>query len=218
MYYLVYQITNNINGKIYVGVHKTEDPDDGYMGSGKAIKAAIAKYGVECFTKIILVQCNSLEGMYALEAEIVNAEFVSNPITYNLIEGGGISGANRTGANVYGMNGLPGYGGENLLPWSEQIRRMKDEGTWDAYKEAKTSRAREAFASGSRAPSFLGKTHSDETKRLIGEKNSNIQSGVGNSQYGSMWIHNIELKLNRKIKKSDPVPDGWIRGRKMKFE
>lgn len=38
-YYYIYQITNLVNAKIYVGVHKTKDLNDGYMGSGKVISA-----------------------------------------------------------------------------------------------------------------------------------------------------------------------------------
>ena len=40
-YYYIYQITNLVNNKIYVGVHKTKDLNDGYMGSGKVIISAI---------------------------------------------------------------------------------------------------------------------------------------------------------------------------------
>lgn len=43
--YTVYKTTNIINGKYYIGVHKTTNPNDSYLGSGKAIKEAIKKYG-----------------------------------------------------------------------------------------------------------------------------------------------------------------------------
>lgn len=40
MKYIVYQTTSKINNKIYIGVHKTEDPDtfDGYLGNGVYIQ------------------------------------------------------------------------------------------------------------------------------------------------------------------------------------
>ena len=37
--------------------------------------------------------------------------------------------------------------------------------------------------------------------------------GMKNSSYGTMWICNIASKQNLKIKRTDPIPIGWIKGR-----
>ena len=88
MHYIVYQTTNNLNGFIYVGVHRTTDLNDGYLGSGKKLKKAIEIHGIENFTRVILHFCASEDEMFAKEAEIVNREFVRRRDTYNMVLGG----------------------------------------------------------------------------------------------------------------------------------
>lgn len=85
MYYYVYKITNQINGKYYIGAHSTKKLDDGYMGSGKRIRYAINKYGVENFSKEILGFYNTKVEMYLAEKELVKL----GDDCYNLVEGGG---------------------------------------------------------------------------------------------------------------------------------
>lgn len=99
MFYL-YKITNNVNGKFYIGVHKTDNPNDDYMGSGLLIKKAIQKYGVESFTKEILETFISSDAAYTREKEIVNEDLVERDDVYNLSIGGNgsfhFANANKT--------------------------------------------------------------------------------------------------------------------------
>ena len=87
-YYYLYQITNIINNKIYVGVHSTNNLDDGYMGSGVYIERAINFYGIENFRKNILRYFKCEEAMYAAEKLVVNPEFIKENTNYNIAEGG----------------------------------------------------------------------------------------------------------------------------------
>jgi hypothetical protein len=40
-----------------------------------------------------------------------------------------------------------------------------------------------------------------------------LQTGSKNSNYGKMWISNIDLKQNKTIKRTDEIPEGWVKGR-----
>lgn len=103
MKYIVYKTTNLINNKIYVGVHKTENPEifDGYIGCGAYINKpssyvnskyclhkALLKYGVDNFVRTTIKIFDNKEDAFKLESEIVNEEFVKNENTYNMTLGG----------------------------------------------------------------------------------------------------------------------------------
>jgi hypothetical protein len=88
VHYTVYKTTNKLNGKCYIGTHKTKDLNDGYLGSGTLLKRAIAKHGVEHFTKEVLFDFDNPEAMFAKEAELVTQDFLMNENTYNLKVGG----------------------------------------------------------------------------------------------------------------------------------
>ena len=101
MYYYTYKITNKVNGHFYIGAHKTSNLNDGYMGSGTALKHAIKKYGADKFEKQILKFHHSQEEMYEHEKELVNADLVLNKKSYNIKLGGhgGFDYVNATNTN-----------------------------------------------------------------------------------------------------------------------
>lgn len=88
IYYTVYRTVNLINNKEYIGIHKTKNLNDGYLGSGYNIMKAIKLYGKENFRKEILFIFYNSEDMINKEYELVNEEYVKREDTYNLVSGG----------------------------------------------------------------------------------------------------------------------------------
>lgn len=97
MLYTVYKTTNKINGKYYIGSHRTHNPNDGYLGSGVALRRAIEKYEKENFSKEVLFVFDNPEEMFAKEKELVEI----GEHSYNLMEGGkgGFDHIDNTGDN-----------------------------------------------------------------------------------------------------------------------
>lgn len=96
MKFIVYCTTCKINGKIYIGVHKTENPNvfDGYIGNGlkigyniknpkTAFQHAVKKYGYSNFVRNTLFVFDNEEEAYLKEKEIVTLEFIRQKDNYN---------------------------------------------------------------------------------------------------------------------------------------
>ena len=83
----IYRITNLVNGKMYIGM--TNGNNKQYIGSGKLLKQAIAKYGIKNFNREILETCETDEELRAAEAKWIKQEnAVASREYYNLCEGG----------------------------------------------------------------------------------------------------------------------------------
>lgn len=225
-YYTIYKVTNKINGKIYIGSHKTENLNDGYMGSGKYLNRAYSKYGFENFSKEILFVFDTAEEMYAKEAEIVNDEFLTEENTYNLKRGG------FGGFDYINDNKLHGFSNPEVVKKARKIVDSKLEikfgPEWrkhlsnlgrkaiqnileknpDYFKDLAKSRN----MSGVNNPMY-GKTHTQEARDIISLSNK----GEKNPMFGKRWVHSPELKCSKRINKDQELPDGWVEGRKIKF-
>jgi group I intron endonuclease len=88
--WILYQTTNLVSGKIYIGVHKVADTWDSrkYLGSGLALKKAIKNHSRENFTRTTLAEFSCGEDAYAAEEIMVTKEFISREDTYNMKIGG----------------------------------------------------------------------------------------------------------------------------------
>ena len=132
MYY-IYRITNKVNGKTYIGQHKYKDLNDNYIGSGKLLRAAQAKYGIENFEKQILVfNISKREHTDLLEKTFIASERekVGVKNCYN-ISGGGNGGNLGEEVNKKiseAMKGkTPWNKGKHCKPLTEEHKRKLSE-------------------------------------------------------------------------------------------
>lgn len=86
MFGYIYKTTNLINGKIYIGQHKSDVFDNSYYGSGKLISRVINKYGRENFSCEIIEKCFDKEQMSEAEKFWIDKfqSFPKTGIGYNL--------------------------------------------------------------------------------------------------------------------------------------
>lgn len=88
MYGYIYLIVNKVNGKTYIGQHKSNNWKDNYMGSGVKLGFAKKKYVIENFEKFLIQYCETKEELNKQE-EFWIAEYRSRgKAEYNIANGG----------------------------------------------------------------------------------------------------------------------------------
>lgn len=87
-YNFIYLTTNIVNGKRYIGQHRTDSLDDYYFGGGLILLRAIKKYGKENFTFKILHNCSSQDELNLMEDRYIIWYETTYPKGYNLRSGG----------------------------------------------------------------------------------------------------------------------------------
>lgn len=225
MFYLIYKITNLLNDKIYIGKHITDNKNDGYMGSGIDLKKDIEKFGVNNFKKEILFECKNKDELNSIESLIVNLEFIHREDTYNKMVGG------LGGWEYINENGLNNNGGQYKIAHEKHLELLKTDlkyaemfcnkikkGLEKIDKEIKSQKMKEVWKEIGHP--WVGRKHSEETKRKISEKAKERAKTTKNNQQGKCWIFNENLKINKSIKKEDLekyLQQGWTKGRKMLF-
>lgn len=203
-YHFIYKTTNLLNGDFYVGMHSTDNLNDGYIGSGKRLLRSVEKYGKENFKTEIIEQTETRELLVIRERELVNENLLKDLQCINIKVGGEGGGGWPKEAHSKGAinaNKTEAKRKRSAEVGSRTMKRLHTEGKIpkDACK------------------SFIGKTHSEETKQKMRDSSIGKHQRESNSQFGTCWITNLVEHKNLKIKKDDLsiwIQSGWIQGRK----
>ena len=190
MYYTIYKITNLLDGKFYIGKHKTKNLDDGYMGSGILIRRAIEKHGVENFKKEVL-------HVFQTEAEMNEAEkrlVILNENSYNLCEGGHGSWSllNRTGIKHTDATKQKMREAKLGIPRPDEVKQKMSQSRkgWRPSEDTLKN-----MSNGQR-----GRKHSDETKQKMAESHKGKKASEETRLKMSAWQKGKKLSEETKMK------------------
>lgn len=189
-YHYIYKTTNLKNGKYYIGMHSTNNLEDGYMGSGKRLRRSLIKYGKENFKSEILEFLPERKTLVEREKEIVNEELLKDTLSMNLKqggEGGTINDEHRKNLKI-----------------GDKIKKLLLDNIVKNHLLGKIN-----------YNNFEGRKHTEDTKNKMRDVKIGMYVGEKNPSYGTCWITNG--KENKKIKKekiNDYLCEGWYKGRK----
>lgn len=156
----IYKITNELNGKTYIGQHKKKYFDNKYYGSGVLIKEAVRKYGKYNFNQTLLKVCFSQEELDKEEQKFIKLEREKGHAEYNITDGGkGMKGIHLTG------NQNPFYGHHHTEETRNKLSKYASQRTGESN----------SFYGHKMTPEHLlktrrtGSTQSVETRKKISE-------------------------------------------------
>ncbi len=205
-YHFIYKTINIINNKFYIGMHSTDNLNDGYVGSGTRLWYSINKYGRENHRLEILEFHETRIILKEREKNLVNEDLLKNPMCMNIKIGG-----------EGGLNGLSQESIKKIRKGASDFMKMK----WNEpeFRNMCSQRSiikmKENHRLGKmRYDTFIGKSHSEETRELMKVVHKGMGIGSTNSQFGTCWI--TKCGVNKKINNNDLslyISDGWCKGR-----
>lgn len=201
----IYCITNLVNGKNYFGQRTFNTSGtaisalaDMYWGSGKILKQAQKKYGLQNFKKEIII-----EGMFTKDeldrfekCAIRIARFLGKA-EYNLADGGqGGRTDDRSCTQTDSFRKLV------------SLRRQEIEKDPERRKERLRKMKETKIANGTFGlKPMLGRHLTEEQKKKVSEK-AKLRVGCKNSSFGKSWWTNGKENV-----KSEVCPEGFWKGR-----
>lgn len=221
MYGYIYETTNLINGKKYIGRHKSAKFTESYKGSGTIIGRAFKKYGWNNFSVRMLCPCFSEEELNAEEEFIIDFfDCVASDQYYNQFPGGhGGFPAGEFSPN-YGKK----QSAETIAKRVEKLKgrafsvesRAKISESLTGVKHTPERIKKAADARRGKPSNFKGHRMSDESRKKISESLSGSNHplygkfGPDNPNYGKSRTDEQRAKISagKKGKKRVYRPDG----------
>ncbi len=210
-FHYIYKTICLVTGKYYIGMHSTDNLQDGYKGSGKVLWYSIRKYGKENHSVEILEFVSDRKLLILREEEIVTKEIVSDPMCMNIREGGKGGWDHLTKEQLANASKLGTASFKEKMKdpsFNEDHRNKTSDGAKASYKNGRVR-------TGWNVDSSNAWTEKVRQKRAETRQARKFQQGENNSQHGikRAWVNkdSINKKIKRELLESF-LNDGWSLG------
>ena len=222
----IYETTNLINGKKYIGKHISNKFDNNYYGSGVALKRAINKYNKENFKVVILEEVEDLALLSKLETDyIIKFNAVKDNNYYNNSYGGedeGWSGINKMykeKPDLWRRNreksSKSQTGQKRTLETKTKISNSLKGRT--KYNSEQVRKATESMVRTKNSKEWKETVGKDTAKKISQtRKEKGLAKGKNNPMYGTktVYVSNIELDIVKRVKIEELdnyIKLGWLK-------
>lgn len=181
---VVYRVTNQVNGKVYIGKWQGKNVQTRWehhcrlaaSGKGFYLHNAIRKYGSEAFTVEVIATAPTKEELAALECSLIASHRSTDPqIGYNIAKGG-------EGGFSYPGERNPFYGRHHSEETKAVLREKCPRVGWQHSEESRKKIAR----------AHEGKQFSDEHCLHISEAKKGHSVSAEQRQKASEWASTVE--------------------------
>lgn len=228
-YHYIYKITRTDgSGKYYIGMHSTDDLEDGYFGSGHILSKSINKYGKLNHIKEILEIHDSRLILKIRESEIVNHECLSDPLCMNIMLGGQGGWGHLTEEQIKKRkeNALIGSK-ERSIRSANTLKKRREDPEYDKKYRQILSDGRKKYLAKIASEKEFGilpkkykqssikgrvypEGHAARVSRNAGEKSASF-----GTMYVTKGIQSIRIKKEELEKY---ILEGWVKGRNLSPE
>lgn len=171
MYGYIYLILNKVNGKTYIGKHKSSKlwNQDKYMGSGILLKPAQKKYGIENFEKFLICYTESEKDACEKEVFWIAEYRKRGKAEYNIDKGGRGGGYEKPLSTRIKLS--EAQKGKKM---SEETKRKISSSLkgHKGYHHSEETRKKMSLAKKGKPSPRKGTKLSEETKKKISENNA----------------------------------------------
>ena len=203
-YHYIYKITRD-DGRYYIGMHSTDNLEDGYFGSGKKITRSIKKHGKERHKKEILEFLSTREALRLREKQLITEDMRADSLCMNLAPGGGGGFINDDHAKKFHSTGQKAmmqnkdHSASTKKAWNNNREKMLL--NCQSWNKAGILAAASDTAVKRRKNTFSERGH------MQGEKNS---------QFGTCWVTKDSKSIKIKKEQLDEyLTNGYSKGRKI---